>query len=74
MENPRDVELVESALRLIDGIGAKAVAEGIETPTQAMVLRRLGCELAQGYFYGRPSDPEAFSSQFLRRPSEVPTH
>jgi diguanylate cyclase (GGDEF)-like protein len=34
------------------------VAEGVERPTQAALLRSLGCERAQGYLFGRP-DPAA---------------
>jgi EAL domain-containing protein (putative c-di-GMP-specific phosphodiesterase class I) len=35
------------------------VAEGIETSGQLERLRGLGCELGQGYLFGRPSDAEA---------------
>ena len=35
-------------------LGLPIVAEGIETPEQLRVLRRLGCGLGQGYLFGRP--------------------
>ena len=35
-------------------LGKKVVAEGAETQAQIDYLRRLGCELVQGYFYSRP--------------------
>ena len=34
------------------------VAEGVETREQALRLRQLGCEHAQGYLLGRPVHPE----------------
>ncbi|RJS91220.1 GGDEF domain-containing protein [Salinisphaera sp. Q1T1-3] len=36
-------------------IGARVVAEGIETPEEFSACRRLGCDMVQGYFVGRPS-------------------
>ena len=36
------------------------VAEGIETPAQAAILRDMGCDELQGFFYSRPLPPEAF--------------
>ena len=30
------------------------MAEGVETPDQLAELRALGCELGQGYLFGRP--------------------
>ena len=33
-------------------LGVEVLAEGVETHEQALVLRSLGCHLAQGYLYG----------------------
>jgi EAL domain-containing protein (putative c-di-GMP-specific phosphodiesterase class I) len=30
------------------------VAEGVETTAQEAVVERVGCRLAQGYYYSRP--------------------
>jgi EAL domain-containing protein (putative c-di-GMP-specific phosphodiesterase class I) len=35
------------------------VAEGVETAEQATLLRGLGCEYGQGYFFSAPVPPEA---------------
>jgi EAL domain-containing protein (putative c-di-GMP-specific phosphodiesterase class I) len=35
-------------------LGLRVVAEGAETPQHLAALRALGCELAQGYYLGRP--------------------
>jgi EAL domain-containing protein (putative c-di-GMP-specific phosphodiesterase class I) len=39
----------------------QTVAEGIEADDQAEVLRSLGCELGQGFFFARPLLPEAWA-------------
>jgi EAL domain-containing protein (putative c-di-GMP-specific phosphodiesterase class I) len=37
-------------------LGLETVAEGIETKGQADALAELGCGLAQGFFFGAPTD------------------
>lgn len=39
------------------------VAEGVEKAEQRDGLRQLGCGLAQGYLFGRPSDPAKITAQ-----------
>ena len=47
--------LVRNMLRLADDLGAKMVAEGIETERELAVLKDLGVPFGQGYHLGRPS-------------------
>jgi diguanylate cyclase (GGDEF)-like protein len=53
-ENTRDVAVVAATIRLAHEMGMEVVAEGVETVEQLAALRRLGCDLAQGYLLGRP--------------------
>ena len=50
--------IVTALLSLAEGLGMTVVAEGVEREDQAAELRELGCELVQGYFFGRPVEPE----------------
>lgn len=52
--------ILESSLDMARKLGITSVAEGVETQADWDLLRRLGCELAQGYFIARPMDAEAF--------------
>jgi diguanylate cyclase (GGDEF)-like protein len=53
----RDYTAVVTAIvNLARHLDLKLIAEGIETPEHISVLRSLGCDLAQGYYYGRPCD------------------
>jgi PAS domain S-box-containing protein len=47
-------KIVAAVVGLGQSLGLTTVAEGVETPEQAEMLRWLGCELGQGWLYGRP--------------------
>ncbi len=46
--------LVEAVVNLSKALGAYTVAEGIEYADQAGILRKLGCDRGQGFYYCRP--------------------
>ena len=46
--------LIEATVKVAQSLGMKTVAEGIETQSQAEVVRALCSTKAQGYFYSRP--------------------
>ncbi len=52
--SPHHRVLIEATVRVANSLGMTTVAEGIETDAQAAVVRQLGCDKAQGYFYSRP--------------------
>ncbi|WP_299968980.1 bifunctional diguanylate cyclase/phosphodiesterase [uncultured Roseobacter sp.] len=55
-ENPkRSREIIESVVMLGAKLNMKVTAEGVETPEQSALLSSLGCDVLQGYLYGRPS-------------------
>lgn len=49
-----DLDLVASIASMARGLRLEPLAEGIETPQQAFVLREAGWTHGQGYLYGRP--------------------
>ena len=50
----RGTALRRSVVSISRTLGMLVVGEGIETAEQAADLTRLGCDLGQGYFFGRP--------------------
>jgi diguanylate cyclase (GGDEF)-like protein/PAS domain S-box-containing protein len=56
-----DTAIVQAVLALGRALGLAVVGEGIENPTQAALLRDLGCQYGQGYYYGRPQDAQSIS-------------
>lgn len=53
-DNARAASVVESVVRAAAALHLTVVAAGVETDEQAGALRRLGCSLAQGPYFGRP--------------------
>lgn len=50
----RAQKVLEAIMVMGRALGLKMTAEGIENSQQALVLRNLGCDHLQGYFFGRP--------------------
>jgi diguanylate cyclase (GGDEF)-like protein len=70
----QDWTLTRAILTLSEGLGLRAVAEGVETAEQAEQLRRLGCPLAQGFYFARPMPADEAEKLFSSRPSPVPVN
>ncbi len=45
--------VVAAMIDMAHHLGIRVVAEGVETDVQAEILRGLGCDMAQGFLYGR---------------------
>lgn len=56
--------VVAAVVALAHALGMEVVAEGVERASQAEVLRSLGCEQAQGWFFGRPTGAEHLDARF----------
>ncbi|UTW05308.1 EAL domain-containing protein [Amphritea atlantica] len=55
-----NASLVSAILAMSRSLGVKTVAEGVETQEQASFLRREGCDLFQGYLFGKPMNENDF--------------
>lgn len=52
-------EIVRAVVAMSHAIALQVVAEGVETPVQRELLRVLGCDMVQGYLFGRPRSASA---------------
>jgi EAL domain-containing protein (putative c-di-GMP-specific phosphodiesterase class I) len=52
---PTKQTVIRSMAALCRELGMRMVAEGVETRAEGEVLTQLGCNLLQGYLFGRPS-------------------
>jgi diguanylate cyclase (GGDEF)-like protein/PAS domain S-box-containing protein len=57
-EDPISMSIVKTILTLATALRIEAVAEGVETASQADLLRRMGCACAQGFFWSKPVDAD----------------
>lgn len=52
--------LVSSIIEIGKSLGIEVVAEGVETTEHARILKEIGCDILQGYAFGRPMDATSF--------------
>lgn len=62
--NARARRVVRSVVDASHDLGAKVVAEGVETMEACSIVEDLGCDLVQGFLLGRPA-PEALVAELL---------
>jgi diguanylate cyclase (GGDEF)-like protein/PAS domain S-box-containing protein len=66
-----DQAIVRAITNLSHQMGLRVTAEGVETAEQLAIVREIGCDSAQGYFFARPLPAPAFAEQLLREKSIV---
>jgi diguanylate cyclase (GGDEF)-like protein len=72
---PQDSEnaaITRAIIAMAHGLKMIVVAEGVETGEQLLLLEQYGCDMAQGYFLGRPAPQDAITRMlagFTKRPA-----
>ncbi len=57
--------IVEGILALAITLGLKVVAEGIEDPMQAEMLKSIGCDMGQGFLFDRGLEADTFQHKYI---------
>jgi predicted signal transduction protein with EAL and GGDEF domain len=66
-DNVRAEKIVRSVVTLANELGMPVIAEGVETADDVEMLRRVGCQIVQGYYFSKPLsvlEYEQFISQY----------
>jgi EAL domain-containing protein (putative c-di-GMP-specific phosphodiesterase class I) len=62
--DPVDSKIVSTLVSLAHALGLTVTAEGVETPSQAERLRKIGCDAGQGWLFARPGPPHQIEVLF----------
>lgn len=69
LNDSNDRAIISTILLIAQQMGLETVAEGVESEEQRKMLKKLGCVLAQGYYFCRPQPFEVFTNLRLTMPS-----
>jgi EAL domain-containing protein (putative c-di-GMP-specific phosphodiesterase class I) len=72
-ENGDDAVIVRSIIDLVRALGLRSVAEGVEDAQTAQLLREMGCDAGQGWYFGKPM-PESATTTWLLGRTETVAH
>jgi diguanylate cyclase (GGDEF)-like protein/PAS domain S-box-containing protein len=65
--NEDDIAITRAIIGIANSLRKEVIAEGVEQPEQRDFLLAQGCELMQGYHFGRPIPADAFTALLERR-------
>ena len=56
--------ILNSVITMAKALGMEVVTEGVETETQVNELSQMGCNIFQGYYFGRPMSVDDFKEKY----------
>jgi diguanylate cyclase (GGDEF)-like protein len=63
----KSLHLVSHILGIAKSLNVPVIAEGVETESQLLLLKKLGCTVVQGYYFSCPLHPADFEAQILQK-------
>jgi EAL domain-containing protein (putative c-di-GMP-specific phosphodiesterase class I) len=59
-DRPGGLTITAAIIAMAEHLNLQVIAEGVETAEQAALLQQQGCQIAQGFFLGRPESAQDF--------------
>lgn len=72
MSSARGRNMVDTIVTIAHNLSLSVVAEGVETHEQLEQLRKLRCEIIQGYYYSKPLSAEDFAAFLVEQKQQRP--
>lgn len=69
--DPEAKSIVKTCIMLGHELNMRVVAEGVESETTLIMLKEMGCDIAQGYFISRPLSEDNFHIWLQEHPSAL---
>ncbi|HET9629128.1 MAG TPA: EAL domain-containing protein [Novosphingobium sp.] len=69
-KNPESLAIIRAVVAMAESLDVTTTAEGVETETELQMVKALGCNKIQGFFFGRPmsaTDARALFGNEVRR-------
>jgi EAL domain-containing protein (putative c-di-GMP-specific phosphodiesterase class I) len=63
-KDERNLKLVKLIIDIAKFLKVPSIAEGVETESQLATLKKMGCEIIQGFYFSKPVPPKDFVSFF----------
>ncbi len=64
-KSPDNVVILKHMLEMLKDLKLTSVIEGIETKEQVDIMKELGCDVIQGYYFGRPEPKDDFYKLYM---------
>lgn len=71
IQDTRGQIVTRSIIEMANKLNMTTIAEGIETEEQVEFLKQIGCQIAQGFLYGKPVDKESFIELFIPKSQTI---
>jgi diguanylate cyclase len=65
-KNDRNRKVIEAVTALGHSLGLDIIAEGVETGAELQLAKQVGCDLLQGYYFGRPQFAQGSWSEYTQ--------
>lgn len=67
IENAKNLAVIKTIISLSEALNYTVITEGVETERQVKLLKKLGCNIIQGYFYSKPLPEKEIEKLLIRQ-------